>query len=179
VYSTIPAFWLMIHPFAERWRGRQRSPYRTVIPLWILMWVIMAVATFPWRTVLLYSHGLAWVVSGLLFITGIELYIRSRVEFSPAQLGGVPEIRASHPDQRLVTSGIRSRVRHPVYVAHLCEMLAWSIGTGLAVCFGLTGFAIITGGVMIRLEEAELEKRFGEPYRQYRERVPAIVPRLR
>ena len=27
-------------------------------------------------------------------------------------------------DQRLVTSGIRARVRHPVYLAHLCEMLA-------------------------------------------------------
>jgi protein-S-isoprenylcysteine O-methyltransferase Ste14 len=129
--------------------------------------------------VLLYDHPWLWVISALLFATGIELYIRARVEFSPAQLRGVPELRGRHQDQRLVTSGIRARVRHPVYLAHLCEMLAWSVGTGLVVCFGLTAFAILTGGVMIRMEEAELEQRFGEAYREYRERVPAVVPRLR
>jgi hypothetical protein len=37
VYSTIPAFWLMVHPFAERWRMRQTSPYRVLVPAWIAM----------------------------------------------------------------------------------------------------------------------------------------------
>jgi protein-S-isoprenylcysteine O-methyltransferase Ste14 len=77
-----------------------------------------------------------------------------------------------------VTSGIRARVRHPVYLAHLCEMLAWSVGTGLAVCYALTLFAMITGAVMIRAEDAELERRFGQEYREYRARVPAVLPRL-
>jgi protein-S-isoprenylcysteine O-methyltransferase Ste14 len=31
---------------------------------------------------------------------------------------------------------------------------------------------------MLRLEDNELEQRFGEAYRQYRQRVPALVPRL-
>jgi protein-S-isoprenylcysteine O-methyltransferase Ste14 len=39
-------------------------------------------------------------------------------------------------------------------------------------------FAIITGAIMIRLEDAELEKRFGEEYSQYRKRVPALLPRI-
>jgi hypothetical protein len=26
-YCSIPSFWLAIHPFAERWRRMQRSPY--------------------------------------------------------------------------------------------------------------------------------------------------------
>jgi len=71
----------------------------------------------------------------------------------------------------------RERVRHPVYLGHLCEMLAWSIGTGLVVCWALLAFAMITGVVMIRLEDAELEKRFGEEYAAYRERVPAVLPK--
>jgi protein-S-isoprenylcysteine O-methyltransferase Ste14 len=58
-------------------------------------------------------------------------------------------------------------------------MLAWSLGSGLAVCFALTTFAIITGAAMIRMEDAELERRFGDDYREYRRRVPAIMPRLR
>jgi protein-S-isoprenylcysteine O-methyltransferase Ste14 len=42
----------------------------------------------------------------------------------------------------------------------------------------MTAFAIATGAVMIRLEDAELEKRFGEEYRQYRSTVPAVLPRF-
>lgn len=69
-------------------------------------------------------------------------------------------------------------MRHPVYLAHLCEMIAWSLGTGVAVCWGLTAFAIATGAVMIRMEDAELEKRFGAEFVEYRKRVPAVVPRV-
>jgi protein-S-isoprenylcysteine O-methyltransferase Ste14 len=58
-------------------------------------------------------------------------------------------------------------------------MLAWSVGTGLVVCYGLTIFAVVTGAVMIRLEEKELEQRFGKEYRDYQRRVPAVVPRIR
>jgi len=83
-----------------------------------------------------------------------------------------------HQQQLLVTTGIRSRVRHPVYLAHLCEMLAWSVGTGLVVCFGLTALAVLTGSVMIRMEDVELEKRFGAAYERYRENVPALLPKL-
>jgi protein-S-isoprenylcysteine O-methyltransferase Ste14 len=39
-------------------------------------------------------------------------------------------------------------------------------------------FAVITGAFMIRSEERELEARFGEEYREYQRRVPAIIPRL-
>lgn len=57
-------------------------------------------------------------------------------------------------------------------------MLAWSLGTGLVVCYVLTAFALVTGAVMIRLEDRELEQRFGEEYREYRRTVPAVVPRI-
>jgi protein-S-isoprenylcysteine O-methyltransferase Ste14 len=96
-----------------------------------------------------------------------------------SQLGGLPEVLHDHSQQRLVTTGIRARVRHPVYLGHLCEMLAWSVGAGLAVCWALTAFAIMTGAVMIHLEDVELETRFGDEYRQYRSRVPAVLPRIR
>ncbi|PYX68902.1 MAG: hypothetical protein DMG78_23640 [Acidobacteria bacterium] len=104
---------------------------------------------------------------------------RSGTHFNLAQLGGLPEIRSDHDNQRLVTTGIRARVRHPVYLGHLCEMLAWSLGTGLLVCWLLTAFAIVTGAVMIRMEDAELEKRFGPEFMAYRREVPAILPIVR
>jgi len=182
VYSTIPAFWLMIHPFAERWRARHvfggRSPYFWLVPAWAAMWAAAALATRPWWQVLLYSTAWTWIPAALLFAGGIALYVQSGRGFSAKQLGGMPELHDAQGEQRLVTSGIRAHVRHPVYLAHLCEMLAWSIGTGLAVCWALTAFAILTGAVMIRMEDAELEKRFGTPYRAYRSAVPAVLPRF-
>jgi len=177
-YSTIPAFWLMIHPFAERWRARHRSAYIVLLPAWGAMWMLVALVTRLWRSILLYRSDWAWAAAALLFLCGLYLYSQSGKNFSAKQLGGLPEIHGGNREQRLVTDGIRSSVRHPVYLAHLCEMLAWSIGTGLAVCWGLTAFAVVTGAVMIRMEDAELEKRFGASYREYRRSVPAVLPRV-
>jgi protein-S-isoprenylcysteine O-methyltransferase Ste14 len=183
VYATIPAFWLMIHPFADRWRARDRSvrqsPYAALLPLWVAMWIVGAVATRPWRDIILYRQNWTWVAASLLFGCGVYLYLESAKNFSGRQLAGVPEVHSSETEQFLATGGIRSRVRHPIYLAHLCEMLGWSIGTGLAVCWGLTVLGVVTGAVMIRMEDAELEKRFGKDYLEYRRRVPALLPRLR
>jgi len=176
VYSTIPAFWLLVHPRADYWRSRKRSPYYVLLPVWIAMWIALGLLTSRWRQVALYTIHWAWIPAIFLFSAGLWIYSQSGKHFSTAQLGGLPEVRSNHLEQRLVTSGIRSRVRHPVYLAHLCEMLAWSVGTGLVVCYGLTAFAILTGAVMIRLEDRELEQRFGELYRDYRRSVSAILP---
>jgi protein-S-isoprenylcysteine O-methyltransferase Ste14 len=178
VYSTIPSFWLMVHPRVERWRASDRSPFRVLIPAWILMWVGVAALTGPWRSVQLYSTPWSWPPALLLFILGIYVYTRAGGHFSLAQLGGLPELRKGHRDDRLATTGIRARVRHPVYLGHLCEMLGWSVGTGLLVCWLLTGFAVITGAAMIRMEDDELEERFGEQFRDYRRQVPPLLPRL-
>jgi len=178
VYSTIPLFWLMVHPRAHRWREKERSPFRVLVPAWITMWVGVGALTGPWRNLTLYSSAWSWLPSAALFAIGIFIYSRAGAHFSLAQLGGLPEVRTGHRDDRLITSGIRARVRHPVYLGHLCEMLAWSIGTGLLVCWALTALAIVTGAVMIRMEDAELERRFGQEYAVYRARVPAVLPSL-
>lgn len=177
VYSTIPSFWLAIHPYARHWRSRRRNPYKILLPLWATMWVVVGMITWPWRQVLLYSQPWIWVAASVFFAIGISLYIGSVRHFSARQLGGIPEVMGRDA-QSLVTSGIRGRVRHPVYLGHLCEMLGWSIGSGLAVNFVLTAFSIITGAIMIRMEDKELEDRFGDEFRAYKRAVPAILPRF-
>jgi protein-S-isoprenylcysteine O-methyltransferase Ste14 len=178
VYSTVPLFWFMVHPRATRWRDGERSPFRFLVPAWLTTWIGIGALTAHWRNVVLYSTPWSWVPAVALFAVGFYLYIRSGAHFSWAQLGGLPEVRANQREGRLITTGIRARVRHPVYLAHLCEMLAWSIGTGLVVCWTLTAFAVATGAVMIGMEDAELEKRFGKEYVDYRMRVPALLPRM-
>ena len=177
VYATIPSFWLAIHSRAEFWRTR-RSPYRVLLPMWVTMWIVLSAFTAPARQTTLYSTPWAWIPALASFAAGFWLYSQARHQFSLRQLGGLPELVSGHSEQRLVTSGVRAWVRHPVYLGHLCEMLAWSLGTGMAVCYALTAFAIATGAIMIRHEDAELERRFGEDYREYRKKVPAVLPRV-
>jgi protein-S-isoprenylcysteine O-methyltransferase Ste14 len=178
VYSTIPCFWFLIHPWTDYWRSRRRSPYRVLLPAWIAMWIIAAFVTAPYRHSLLYNTPWTWIPAAALFATGVWLYSQSGKDFSAKQLGGVPEVIAEHREQRLVISGIRARIRHPVYLAHLCELCAWSIGSGLLVCYALTVFAMLTGALMIHMEDRELEQRFGDEYRTYRKTVSSILPRL-
>ena len=177
-YSTIPAFWLLIHPYANVWRARKRSPYLVLLPVWIALWIVIGLLTSRWRNTTIYITPWTWIPAVVLFSIGLWIYWQSGKSFSTAQLSGLPEVRPSHREQRLVTSGIRSRVRHPIYLAHFCEMLAWSIGTGLMVPYALSGFAVVTGAIMIRLEDKELEQRFGKEYRAYREKVPAVLPKI-
>lgn len=141
------------------------------------MWVIVAAISARWRHLRLYHYFWAWLPAIALFASGLLLYKLARHNFSLAQLGGLPELLPGR-EQLLSTIGIRAHIRHPVYLAHLCEMLAWSLGSGLAVCWVLTAFAIVTGTIMIRAEETELEKRFGKEYADYRCSVPAVIPRI-
>ncbi len=179
VYCTIPSLWLVIHPRPNFWRGRWRSPLPLVGLIWFLMWVAAAGITWPWHTVALYTSWLTWIPAVPLFVVGFVLYTTGHERFSTDQVLGRSELNPERHEQRLVTTGIRARMRHPYYVAHFCELLAWSIGTGLVVLYAMLAYAIITGLVMVRAEERELERRFGDEYRAYRARVPAFVPKLR
>ncbi|MBV9500598.1 MAG: isoprenylcysteine carboxylmethyltransferase family protein [Acidobacteriaceae bacterium] len=77
---------------------------------------------------------------------------------------------------KLMQTGPYARTRHPMYMA---EMLLW---LGLAIYFGSlvvlgTGLIIVilAARFVIPREERALESQFGEEYRQYRKRVPALV----
>jgi protein-S-isoprenylcysteine O-methyltransferase Ste14 len=179
VYASIPLFWLLIHPWVDFWRSRRRSPYRLLLPVWVGIWVVLGTLTAPWRRVMLYANWWSWAPAALLLVAGLSLYKLSGLAFAWAQLAGLPEVLPGRREQRLVTTGIHAWVRHPIYLAHLCGMLAWSVGTGLTVCYGLVAFAVVTGAVMIRMEDGELAKRFGEEYRRYRREVPAMFPQFK
>src|SRR5712691_8552132 len=165
IYATIPWFWLIVHPFAERLRAR-RSRYHIIIPAWFCMMALVYFITWPWREAVLYHAPATWLAAAFLFATAIFTYHRSHLVMGRSEL--VPG-----QERRLVTGGIRQKIRHPIWLAHLCMLLAWTVGSGEVVLYGLTVFALLTGWPMVRQEEADLERHFGDEYRTYKRAVPA------
>lgn len=179
LYATIPLYWFVVHPFAERWRARRR-PFAVILPLWATLVLALGLVSFPWTYQHLYRSGWSWLVALPLFAAGASVFRRVKREkqFTGDQLIGRPEVEQGR-EQRLVTSGLHSRVRHPVYAAHLLMMCGWTVAGGTLASYLLLAWALVAGAVMIRLEDTELERRFGDDFRAYKQRVPAIVPGLR
>jgi protein-S-isoprenylcysteine O-methyltransferase Ste14 len=116
-----------------------------------------------------------WVPAVVLLFFGLRTYTRIWSEFGAHKLSGEAELRPQDHAQELVTTGLHARMRHPIYVAHLLNMAGWSLGSGLLVSFVLLTISVLgTFPLMIWIEEHELEKRFGQSYREYRARVPLI-----
>ena len=80
-------------------------------------------------------------------------------------------------DHQLVTDGIYSLIRHPIYTSYIllflgfCLMLQslWGSGLLLVIC-------IIWFGSRIGIEEQMLEERFGEEYQSYSQQTKRLLP---
>jgi len=177
IYSTIPSYWLLVHRNIDYWRARNTRLSR-VGPVWFGLWVLAGAVTWPWRGVALYRSRWLWIPAGALILAGLFIYSRAKQSFTTDQVLGRSELEPHRHEQRLNRDGIRAHVRHPYYLGHLCELVGWTLGTGLVVLVVLNAFAIVTGTLMIRAEERELEERFGEAYREYQQQVPALLPRF-
>jgi protein-S-isoprenylcysteine O-methyltransferase Ste14 len=83
------------------------------------------------------------------------------------------------PDQGIVTSGPYRWVRHPSYTGLLAIMAGLGLAAGnwlaLVACVALPLAALLR---RIHVEEAELTRVLGQPYRLYRTRTKRLVPGL-
>ncbi|HEY5175777.1 MAG TPA: isoprenylcysteine carboxylmethyltransferase family protein [Terriglobales bacterium] len=178
VYGTIPLFWFVVHPFVVRWRATGRRAYAFIIPVWGGFIAIAFLSMWPFRSLHFYASWFAWAPAAVFFLLGFSIYRAGFQRFDRAQVSGLAELEPDRHRQQLITTGIRARVRHPIYLGHLCEIIGWCLETGLVVLYALAGFAVIAGAVMIGMEDRELEARFGETFREYRQRVPGVLPRV-
>jgi len=175
LYSSIPLFWFAIHPFADFWRRMDRSPYLLLLPVWAAIILALTWATWPWHAARLYSSAWMWAPAALLMFFGLRTYGGIRSGFGAHKLSGEAELRPLEHQQELVTTGLHARMRHPIYVAHLLNLAGWAIGSGLLVGYILLAVsALSTFPLMIWIEENELEKRFGQRFRDYKARVPLV-----
>ena len=121
--------------------------------LWV-SWFILCTLD-PFRFAL--PDTVRWVGLGML-IMGLGLTI-----------GGVVQLRGLENINHLVTTGLFSKLRHPMYTGFILWILGWAIyhGAVLSLVFGCVGI----GNILYwrRLEEENLESWYGEDYRRYRQ----------
>jgi protein-S-isoprenylcysteine O-methyltransferase Ste14 len=82
-------------------------------------------------------------------------------------------------DHQLRTDGPYRITRHPIYTG----LLGMLIGTAMIGALGIWLLALLVGVVIaqvkLRAEERLLITEFPDEYARFRERVPALIPRIR
>lgn len=113
-----------------------------------------------------------WLIAALFILAG-EVFRMMGV----AAAGTVTR-RRSRDVQRLVTYGIFSWMRNPLYVGNLLIWAGFVIGSGVLwfLPIAIVLFAI-EYTLIVRYEEGVLESIFGEEYLKYKQRTPRWFPR--
>jgi len=123
--------------------------------------------SFPLPTIGL-AHWISGIIAGFLVLIGLAIFAASIRNFAAA----ATPVQGTKPTRVLVTTGIHGWSRNPIYLG----MFLVYVGIGTAVrspwILILTLPLAITMryGVVAR-EEAYLERRFGDAYRDYKARV--------
>ncbi len=117
------------------------------------------------------------IISGPILVIGIFLNLWSVLQFFKAKGTPVP----FKPPPKLVTTGPYAHIRHP-------QGTGWFIifiGLGLlfqsvSLVFIFTPLFIVISVLHLKkIEEPELEKRFGKEYTEYKKKVPMYIPQLK
>jgi len=178
--TLVPAvllYWLLLHTLLPAWRrlGVSASQY--------LLWAsVVALAIFlsAWREEFLtaeYGFQPMLAAIGIVFLAGAIVFRLQIARFLPvaAQLG-LPEIDPQGHPQKLIAEGPYAHTRHPRYLQVMLALAGWALLANYPAGYLAALLWIPLMLVIVRLEEAELYRRFGGEYHDYCERVARFWP---
>jgi methanethiol S-methyltransferase len=114
----------------------------------------------------------------MIATAGVIILMRSLNQVSMRSfLGLIPE-EISESNQELVTSGLYSQVRHPLYFGLLLVFTGYFLVAGTMGALIHLSCLIVYLPVGIYFEEKNLTSLFGQRYREYQKEVPAFFPRI-
>ncbi len=129
------------------------AKFVTIVPVVaIAAWMIVT-ARPPWTPARL--AGLALAVFGFTMLTIARIQLGNAFSFTPQA-------------NMLVTRGLYSLVRHPVYIFSLVGIAGLALYVRMPLLFVFIAIAIPLQIVRARREDQVLEERFGEQYRAYK-----------
>jgi protein-S-isoprenylcysteine O-methyltransferase Ste14 len=130
-----------------------------------------------WLAIYEYSLSEApqWVWSGAGLVLMLAAMVINRL--AAKELGRFWDRLVIQDEHRLVTSGIYSVVRHPIYTSYILLFF------GHMILFQSVWATLLLGavctlwfGIRIRIEEAMLLQQFGEEYERYMRQTKRLVP---
>ena len=173
----------MARPGFKRWWTRivpepiERSTYvllaSSVLLLLFALWRPMPATV--WSVTGVLGSAFLWA----LFAFGWTIVLLSTFMIGHWDLFGLKQVwtslmgRVRGPD-RFGTPMLYRVVRHPIMAGFLIAFWATPVMTAGHLLFAVatTGYILIA----LRLEERDLVAKFGEQYREYRRRVPGLLP---
>lgn len=81
--------------------------------------------------------------------------------------------------ENLVSTGVYGVIRHPQYLGLIIVITALLVQWPTIITGVMWPVLTYSYYRQAKREEKDIEKKFGEEYRQYKERVPMLIPRLR
>ncbi|WP_253182695.1 isoprenylcysteine carboxylmethyltransferase family protein [Arthrobacter sp. SW1] len=183
--GRIPNEWLLRGPFAFRSAPRTAGTnhvartFAQLVVFWGFFLAVVPLAVqllemrwgvglpFPW---------FAWLAGAVILAAASVLGIASAVAMSTRGEGTpLPSAMAN----RLVVAGPYRWVRNPMALAGITQGVAVGLilQSWLVVAYAVAG-SLLWNYAIRPLEEADLEDRFGEDFRRYREDVRCWVPRV-
>lgn len=141
------------------------------------------VLAFAWTIIRLKEIGEAeWAAIGVSALGSLIIWLAQR-ELKRNHAFSWTGYALNRP--RLVTSGIYSRVRHPLYLGVYLTELGASIlvfrqipAGWVPVLAGMLAFAIGFNAVMAGKESRYLNSVFGDEYSEYARRVRSFIPKI-
>lgn len=146
----------------------------------LFVWLPVACLTYQYRDFLLHFkidfHVIIRTAGVLLLTAGTVMHIWTGRLLGLRGIIGLPEVYEEIPG-RFVTTGAFSVIRHPTYLAHTTMLTGVFLSTGV-ISTGIVAVVDLSliYLIIIPLEEKELLNRFGEEYRDYRNKVPKYFP---
>lgn len=113
------------------------------------------------------AHIIAMVIGYTIVFAGATLVV-----------DGWRRIHQARKEERLVTEGVYSRMRHPQYTG----LFVIVFGEGIVhwpTIVSVAAFPIIVLAytLLARKEERQMVEKFGDKYREYQRHVPMFIPR--
>lgn len=86
-------------------------------------------------------------------------------------VGGMWQLKGVENIDHLVTTGLFSRIRHPMYVGFILWIPGWSLYQGAPASLAVGCLGVLSIVWWRRLEEEALESRYADEYDAYRTRT--------
>ncbi|URZ03127.1 methyltransferase family protein [Clostridium felsineum] len=137
--------------------------------------VIAVFCTISYKLNIKYDYRYSYVVGVIIFYL-FSLFIHRK---ALKDLGRKNWADSSKPreDAELITTGLYSIIRHPIYLSFMLEGISVSLVSPYFIGLGVCECSLCFYRIKLSKEEEYLEERYGEEYIKYKEKVKyRIIP---